>query len=455
MACSDIELVKVVEHEGPEDTGEVWDPETHTTDIILERECYDPLPDYVAVVAPGNGWTTYSEAACAGTRSFSFDPNVLLVPGGAKVHSFEIAGSIAASGNLSESPADNPVRLLQAVWQNDAEFGWDDADNLASSDIEAPGPPGLWTGLSGDLNNLDACHPVCEYVLAAEVQDPARSYDATDTSFNECEDYDAMSVCVTWEHTESSRTAPTESTCSAGTGTFTLVPRRAIDRDLDGAYSLVLVPIQTSGTGAPTNAAWINKITVLESQGQALRAIKVNKSYRFDTTDQLVDPVAVSRLLSAQGTVFPNGVVSGGAPFVAVEVPGATTLPLTVSMEWSCGTLLPQEDIAAPTGYTFDLADLGCPGAWPQLFTIRPLPLITPNHLSLERYGSVADHRVIRLVDDVGGSKTFTWSASHLKVSGTFVSASPAAGAVIDLDEVSWRGISLCQPGTYVLPPEG
>lgn len=78
---------------------------------------------------------------------------------------------------------------------------------------------------------------------------------------------------------------------------------------------------------------------------------------------------------------------------------------------------------------------------------------LAPSRLAIEMYGSVADRHVVDLTETLA-RKEFRYAPSHLVVEGTLISAFPSGGAVVDLQEVSWRGVALCEAGTYVLPAE-
>lgn len=325
-----------------------------------------------------------------------------------------------------------------------------DNDSFVSGDLLATGAAGNWDAVASpgaDVGSLDDCGSGCDIAPWIEIRDSVRAAAAT------CGEYRPLYFCPEWVDVSPSRKTPAMTTCGAGSASFRLFPTAMYDRDGDGSHTLVLKAVQTSGTGAPTNAAWVTSITASQTQGQALRVVKVNQTFKIDGADQLVSPSAVSYTLSTSATNFNQGIVSGVPTFIVTEVPGTTDVDFTVSMEWTCATPTDAEEVNPVQGYSFDLSDIGCDVSWPQKFTIRPRPTTNAAFMDVELYGSVAERRSVRLRPVTGGQE-FSHEIGGLVLKGKLISHSAQNGASIQFSEVSWDGISLCDAGTYNLPAE-
>jgi hypothetical protein len=225
-----------------------------------------------------------------------------------------------------------------------------------------------------------------------------------------------------------------------------------MDKDHDGSYTMIQRAVQTSGTGTLTNAAWITYAKATQAQGQALRAIRVNRPYRIGADDLLETPSLVSVGVPTAGMSYPVGMLSGAAPFVVQEAPGTTPASFSATLSWTCGTPTPAETVLAEPGFTFTLPSLGCPLTWPQKFVVRPEPVLAPTELVFSIYGAMTDQVAVPL-QVVGQSRTFDYTYGDVHLAGELL-AWGSNGATLRLDNIAFRGVSACQAGTYNLPPE-
>lgn len=267
--------------------------------------------------------------------------------------------------------------------------------------------------------------------------------------------YDETEVCITEsDFVNADRRVPISTTCSAGSGSFRLLPVHTKDRDHDGAKTIIFRALQKSGTGSLTAAAWITAITPTQTRGRPLRAIKAGASYRLSTSDALQNPTLVSSPLSLTSTTqFNAGIIGGNVPFVSEEVPTNTYLDWTVDLTWECAAPNEFEDVAPPQGYTFSLATLGCPGGYPQKFVLRPNAANSPTWMSIALYGAVSDPDWVPLTGTNDGY-AFTWSKAGLVVEGRIISLNAQTGAEVAIDSVTWGSAAVCDADTYTFPPE-
>jgi len=431
--------------EGPETPGAVLDK------IIRMDNCT------CVTGVTGGDWSGWSDGCYFMTEPYSGsfqsgDANYIGAVS-ANISSYKIEGltNPQASGGTSVFPGSIPMRMaatdLLSGYYPPAPFYGDDIT------AEVGGVEGDWEALaeSSELNNLDQIQSMDEVWYSIEMDldniDPAGIGD-------ECEDYLDMELTVVYNQTNSKRTVPVNSTCAPGTGSFQLIPWRIRNRDKDGDMAVVFKAIQKSGSGVMTNAAWINNITISQSDGQDLRVVKVNKTYSFDEFDDLVASTLVAKDLNQTTTNFPNGVISGNAPFIVLDAPEGVSADFSVDMEWSCATPTQFEELSPPIGYTFSLDSLSCLNGWTQKFTVRPMPALSPDRLVLQTYGSLHDPLSFPLTSTISGTKEFRFEQGDLVVEGELGSHSATTGATIDINEISWAGQSICTAGTYVFPAE-
>lgn len=320
---------------------------------------------------------------------------------------------------------------------------------MSDENVLATTSGGDWLVSREDVGNLNGCAGECVWQnTVVEIQDPTR------TAAETCGDYTPdIEVCTTWLEQSPTRSAPVESTCEAGSGRFRLIPRRLVNKDADAYASVIMTPIQISGTGALTGEAWITSLDIVEDQGKTLRILKPNRNFHFNgTTDMLEEKNTVSLLLLAEND-FIVGKISGGAPIVVEEIAIATTPDFEVDLTWSCGTVPVAGERHPSQGYMVSPADLDCTGDWVQEFTLRPIPYLSPQWLHAERYGHVEDREAIKLTPAVAGGYNFDHKRGVVRFRGNISSMSPN-GATLTVTEASVAGVNVCDTGTYSLTPE-
>jgi len=428
VACSDYTLTEL-------DDKPTYDTGT-AVEAVPTEEC-GALNTMGQQDDPGLGWE--DEEVCAG---YHYD-GVSFGPVGVRtLTSFRIDGT-----ETSPTPPDH-VRIVAQVLEDDGSVSYPPEDNLRSdNDLSASEASGDWYLDTTGVSSLNSCYPLCEWgEVMVEIQDEDR------TIANECSDYlPKVDLCLYFTEAAGTRSVPAESDCTAGSGNFRLVPRRMINHDGDSNFSLILTPIQLTGTGVMTGAAWITELDIIEDQEQSFRIIKPNATFRFDEDDELVDANMVSIALLDQND-WSTGVVSGGAPIVAEELAGTVDADFRASIEWSCGTVPPAGQRNPPQGYVVDMDDLDCTGSWKQKFTIRPVPYASPTRLHIERYGHVED-REMAILRSTGNGYAFQLRRGEFNIRGV-LSSYNSQGATLVLNELSVDGQNVCDTGTYSLPVE-
>lgn len=96
---------------------------------------------------------------------------------------------------------------------------------------------------------------------------------------------------------------------------------------------------------------------------------------------------------------------------------------------------------------------LGCMGEWAQPFTVRPLTAAGKPALSIEVYGQPGLTERVVLVGEPGAER-FDYRSRGLHISGVWGGRLTPSSAVVDLYDVSYRGLPICGPGRYTLPAE-
>jgi hypothetical protein len=324
-------------------------------------------------------------------------------------------------------------------------------NNFVTSDMSATGSNGNWSASAEetDLDHINTCPDCFLMSYWAEIVDESRYDD------DSCSDYlDELLICADIEYDDSRRRVPSNSQCVAGSGQFQLVPRWVLNKDNDSNRSVILKPIQKSGTGVMTSAAWISNITIIEDQGKQYNVSRFNKAYSFDENDQIVNELVNTIPLLQNSTNFMPGMIPGSTSFLLSEVHKDTIVDFIVDIDWTCGTVLTQEEVYPSQGYTFSLSDVGCVGSWPQKFTMRPLPFGAANRLSIERYGSYQGQETLFLTQGPNGEDLFSYQVGAIDIQGELISYDSTVGASIRIDVAEWDGYTVCTPGTYTLPVE-
>ena len=421
--------------------GELKEEQTDTgldAPTIVEREVCVTLETCGQISDPGLGWTNETVCSASGGGIWGDVGYRTLV-------AFEVTGSAA------RVPPDYVRVVAQDCTSGVAEYPAEE-NYRSANDISASTTASGWEVNSTLLGNLNSCYPNCDWCEAVlEIQDDDAVANDDCGSYEPSSSYDPIELCLIFQEASGARSAPVDSTCVAGSGRFQLIPRRLIDRDDDSSSSVILSPVQVSGSGALTGHAWITDLDIVEDQDQDLRVIKPNAQFRFDSADTLVDQAVVSLPLQATND-FTSGAVSGGAPFVAVEILDTTTADFVVDLQWTCGTLPPSAERVPYQGYTVSPEDLGCTCSWVQELTVRPFPHAVPKYLDIERYGHVEDRVRVRL-EAVPAGHDFDHRIGTLRLRGTLTSYD-SNSATIDLDEASVDGVNICTTGTYTLPAE-
>ncbi len=308
----------------------------------------------------------------------------------------------------------------------------------------ASGVPGAWgVNLSGpEVSALSAVPADAEWqpfvVIYDELADEAV-----------CDEYLPVRVCFDWSSTVAHRDIPDDAECEAGAGRFLLYPVQIFDNDQDGQVSVIFQPIQVTGSGALTEAAWITAVEPVEVQEAALRVMKVGHPLAVGFNDYLQDAGTVSVQVQAQGSSFNTGVITGGTGFYVQEVGGDLAAEFTVDLEWSCGsgtTVTPQK------GYMFDSSSFeDCSWAVPQKFVLRPRMVDgVPVSVRLMPYGNLGAWITVPVVK-VGSVYTWEYSFLDFHAEGT-IDGWSAEDIDITLVDLSWSNIEVCDPGSYSLP---
>lgn len=418
--------------------------DTGTTDVDAEVEQITTCEFYNTVgqiSSPGLGWS---------------ETNICTLSSGNPVGSVGSKTMTSVFVSAVDSPVPpGDVRLVAQT--DDGSPAYPDSSNLRTSNGESAGydpsdPSAGWYLDTSYLGDMNGCYPTCNWVeIVLEIQDQTTADAATCSSYIPTND--SVQVCLEWERAIAARSAPVDSQCTAGSGRFRLLPREIINYDGDTDWSIVMTPIQTSGTGALTGHAWITSLDVVEDQGQTLRILKPVSGFEFTRSDdQLAQPNVVSFPINPTNS-WTSGVISGNAPIVGLEIPSTTTNNLELDLEWECGTVAIPQERTPPQGYLVDPDAIDCLGDIPQIFTVRPVPAISPTKLIVERYGYSDDRHAIPLTT-TNGIHSFNHRRGDFHVKGS-ISSLTANGAVLALDKVEQNGIPLCIPGTHTILPEG
>lgn len=319
----------------------------------------------------------------------------------------------------------------------------DTADVLWTEAREASGTTGSWsadwTGPQRlDINDVPASQ---EWLPMVHIADPSASESV-------CAAYAPVEVCVAGSSTVANRTAPDDAECEAGSGRFALQPVQLTDHDEDGNVTVAFQALQTTGTGALTGLAWITEIAPVETQGAALRVMKVNQVLKVSPNDLIENATTRSFGIPSTGATFSVGNVSGSTAFLAVEIDGDLPANLSVDLEWECGS---GQEQSGPTGYRLDDQSFDdCAVEFAQQFVIRPNFVSgEPTNFRLMPYG-IQGSWVTVPVDEVGNAHVWEYDQLGFHASGTLDSWD-AEELTLTLDSLTWEETELCESGTYTL----
>jgi len=241
------------------------------------------------------------------------------------------------------------------------------------------------------------------------------------------------------------RRANPDHVCLPGSGRFSLLSKAFFDRDGDGVGVLEAVPVQVSGGGQMTTAAWISTIDVVQDGGYDLRVIESDALFSFDALDMLVDSEEVSFAVEATNAYSP-GEVGGHPPFVIEELHIDEAGPMLVDMSWTCGASA--EEVLQPPGYVLELSQLGC--GVPQDLVVRPLG--GGERVAFELYGLPNIHVDAALEQSARGQE-FSLERGGFAAAGAILASGPAMATVV-FDELSYLGAPVCSTGSYGLLAE-
>ncbi len=391
-------------------------------------------------------------------------PTTTIRPGTAMIERISVVGN-----DLEHAPPSDALIRTVGLLESLGYFNHLDPDNVStpSSNPDTTYPTAgvwdlEWTG--GDLSDVNSCWPNCFVkpiieIIDPDLQDYISGAAATPAPWTSAEDYcegyanGFSEVCFDWVEEGNRRRTSSASTCVPGSGEFRLIPWRVVDNDHDDDPAVILKAVQTSGTGSLTGAAWISTVAAVQDQGEPLRVLHVNSPYKLDGSDRLVNASSISSVVPPQGIAFSAGTVSGAPHFILEEVLSGTPGDFLVDIQWTCGSVGPEESVSLDQGYVLKLSDLGCIGSPPQMFTLRPSPEATPTWVDIQVYGEVFD--AIRLpLSDTPTGRAFSYVWHHLEVEGELQTHDPSTGATVRLDKLTWKGVNVCVSGTYFAPPE-
>lgn len=233
-----------------------------------------------------------------------------------------------------------------------------------------------------------------------------------------------------------------DTTCSAGSGRFALLPSYVGDLDDDDYEHGVYYAVQDTGTGTMTSMAWVTEIEVVDDDGLDLRVVHADELIGFDSSDVVVGRTSISTALTGTHN-FSTGVITGHPAFVVEDIPAAQVPEIVVDMTWSCSSS-GGINYQVAQGYVLDLDEIGCDVE--QKLVMRP----ETNFLRWQVYGDPT-HDVKTFTNTVPAGRTF--SASHLGVAVTGVlTATTETYATLQLDTIKVGGVDVCTPDTYTLP---
>ena len=312
-----------------------------------------------------------------------------------------------------------------------------------------------------ELDGFDDCEDHCEfYDSGTEIPDDYTAsidncgiYDSS----SDPADHDDLELCIAWDHTSEEPKPPPESRCTAGRGTFQLIPLRWQDWNGDGSRLVQWKPVMETGRGAMTSAANITKVKLHDDNGAPMRVIYKDQDYWFSEEDALegVNNRTSALLTSGVNKNFTRSQLPGSPIFISEDYPAQGKYDMEVDMTWSCSsttsvasTPVPSE----PQGYSFSLGDLGCPIS--QKLTVRPI-IGSYSYVTLELYGTTLHSTSVplKMNDDI---YYFDVNRRGFKVQGYFdkPSANPDDGLDVTFTEISYRGIEQCDLGSYNMEKE-
>ncbi len=365
---------------------------------------------------------------------------------GQRVESYKTSGFVQGE-NVSALPTDEE---LEAPIPGQPIVTYrDDSDCSGQTSWTSPTPGGVdgdWNTVT-DINTLANCFGAST-CGEGEPNSCSGTYAVTiypDASLDRiCDDYDPVRVELGTVDMGARRARNANAGCSAGTGTFQLIPMRARDKDDDDSYRVTLLPVMIAGTGVMTNAAWVTQIDIVEDQGNALKVVQPDEPIVWDPDDTLGSTVGTFTL-DAENP-FDVEEVSGHPVFVVEEVDLDNVGQMQVEMAWSCGTA---PTVSQAQGYVISLNALDC--SLPEKLVMRTYG--NPLWVSFEQYGNPNYSLAVPTTPAGGDDLAFTVHVGLLEVEGTLLSHD-SQDAEVALTTITWDGVGICDEGTYVFNAE-
>jgi len=234
---------------------------------------------------------------------------------------------------------------------------------------------------------------------------------------------------------------------------FQLAQAFVRDRDSDGQVGIELAPVQISGTGAYTGAAWLRSITPVHALTAPLWAFaSAADGATFWLDDSVRWPLARYAVPSG-GLSLTGAEIPGSARYAVEKADDDALADLRVDLSWTCVAPLPDEVVDPGPGYTTTLDALGCTGGWVQGLTIHPGAFHSASVMGVELYGQPSLFQTVPL-DPVAGGDHFVFDKGGLYVEGVVGTRSPGTGANVTLLHAELDGVELCDTGPHFFPDE-
>lgn len=265
------------------------------------------------------------------------------------------------------------------------------------------------------------------------------------TNVNDCSDYNDGKIENELIYITAIRSTDSDHACSAGSGTFTLMPVGRADRDGDGSETVVFLPFLTDGDTGLTANAWISSLTVVEDEGYDLYLADPAFTFSIGSSDTITGLSSNATLVSNTHS-FSSGTHAGYAPFVIEEMDPADMADLEVDMSWTCGS--GATSLSWSGGYVMDLDAMSC--GVDQELILRVFD--SPNRIRWEVKGTGQWGFVTPTINGMGG-REFDLVQGKLRVTGTLTSWD-STEAEVDFDTIEYDSADLCTEGSYTLPAE-
>ncbi len=398
--------------------------------------CRTENTDYCVLNASVYAYKVWGEAA---------EPSV---DDGAGVPSTPPVANTTRAGPCYGETGDDPVVY---------DIGTSDPDGATwyASSYETSG--GAVDPSSADMSTFDDCIP------GATGADACTASNACDGTYNtlvsrppdsnDCDDYEELSLRLQTLLLERRAASgggryAKDAECSSGSGRFHLAPFWKYDRNRDGLYSAVFLPLQMSGTGVMTNQASVTAASwVTGTPGKTLRMVRGDQTVSFDLDDALENPGATGVVISGSHS-FNAGVYVGNPYFVVEDLDDFEGDDFQVDLSWTCGTGGEPRDLGQ--GWQLRPEDVGCGSDYIQKLTLRYFD--SPNRVEVQQYGN-PDYTIVEPTTTTVDGEAFVFERWGLTVDATLLSWGPSQ-ATIRVDEISLLGLPICTAGIYTLAPE-